>query len=286
MRRHRDEGRGYLTGATRVNGEAPNKFPSHRKGTQVVVAMLLTAAVSGFFMGLQQGGSTLRRDPAKGSTETEESQPTASGVPRAASYSQLPSVNYKANARWENHLKKLVQPSGPDGSTAHPPDAPADLAERRNRRAFDGAPPLIPHPVDPISPASCLACHGQATRIKDRVAPKMSHALMQNCTQCHVTAGGLGLSLQKINGHGLAESEFEGLASYGKGARAFAGAPPLVPHPTWMRSDCLSCHGPAGASPLSTSHPERVNCLQCHATAAGLEQRLFLSDDEMKGASP
>jgi cytochrome c-type protein NapB len=48
-----------------------------------------------------------------------------------------------------------------------------------------------------------------------------------------------------------------------------------VPHTTFMRESCLSCHGPTGADPIRTTHAWRTNCLQCHAPSAVLDQLGF-----------
>jgi nitrate reductase (cytochrome), electron transfer subunit len=45
-----------------------------------------------------------------------------------------------------------------------------------------------------------------------------------------------------------------------------------VPHPIFMRENCLSCHGAAGPEPIRTTHPWQTNCLQCHAPSAVLDQ--------------
>jgi cytochrome c-type protein NapB len=56
------------------------------------------------------------------------------------------------------------------------------------------------------------------------------------------------------------------------GVRAYTGAPPEIPHSTWMRETCLACHGGTGAEGLRTRHPQRQSCTQCHAPSAGLNQ--------------
>ena len=55
-----------------------------------------------------------------------------------------------------------------------------------------------------------------------------------------------------------------------KGQRAFAGAPPTIPHTLWLRGNCLACHGAFGFAELQTSHPERANCVQCHVPRSGV----------------
>ena len=62
---------------------------------------------------------------------------------------------------------------------------------------------------------------------------------------------------------------FIGLDLPGKGSRAHALAPPTTPHKTFMRENCLSCHGPTGNWRIKTKHPYRTQCLQCHAPEAG-----------------
>ena len=143
------------------------------------------------------------------------------------------------------------------------------LKTRAELRAFDGAPPVIPHEVDPLSANDCLDCHGAS----DVEMPTISHRKLANCTQCHVPQKPSGLSGSPDLGKPLAENQFKGLAAPTGGERASPGAPPTIPHSTLMRSNCLACHGPAGAQTLRTPHPERQSCRQCHVSSAKLDQR-------------
>jgi cytochrome c-type protein NapB len=169
-----------------------------------------------------------------------------------------------ANGPWRSRLHLLVSPPP---STPTPPATDAEradaIADRMQRRAYDGAPPVIPHPITQDTSAACLACHAEGLVVKDRVAPRLSHAPHANCTQCHVPA--LGLPIQEAGlAKAIAENGFQGWIQQGRGSRAWEGAPPTVPHTTLMRSDCLSCHGTRGHVGLRTPHPERVACVQCH----------------------
>ena len=135
------------------------------------------------------------------------------------------------------------------------------LAGRSQRRAFDCAPPTIPHGVDEKSASACLACHAKGAEVNGKVARVMSHSLRPNCTQCHIP------TVQRWQHEAApAVNSFAGLSSSGEGSRAWEGAPPTIPHGVWMREDCHSCHGIAGAPGLRTTHPERTSCLQCHAS--------------------
>lgn len=141
----------------------------------------------------------------------------------------------------------------------------AALQRRAERRAYAGAPPVVPHAIAQRDPAACLVCHGPGQRIGALIAPRMSHPPYQNCQQCHVEARVIDPAVD------AALNAFIGAAECGPGPRAFATAPPAMPHRTFMREDCLSCHGPLGAPALRTTHPERTNCQQCHAPSAHLE---------------
>jgi cytochrome c-type protein NapB len=54
-------------------------------------------------------------------------------------------------------------------------------------------------------------------------------------------------------------------ASRTRGARAYPGAPPALPHTVAMRENCLACHGKETHPGMKRNpHPERANCLSCH----------------------
>jgi len=139
--------------------------------------------------------------------------------------------------------------------------------ERARRRAFDGAPPVIPHES---FGAECASCHGQrGVHVPELgFAPPSPHAatpglsLLSRCTQCHVFAETTGV---------FVASSFAGRPQdLRRGERAYEGAPPVVPHAAFLRENCLACHsGPAAREEIRTTHPERENCLQCHALEGG-----------------
>jgi cytochrome c-type protein NapB len=119
--------------------------------------------------------------------------------------------------------------------------------------------------------------------IGDKIAPAMSHAPLVSCRQCHTVAQ-TPLVLTQVPRDTDAterpprENEFVPLAFGGSGSRAWEGAPPAIPHPTWMRENCGSCHGVSGALGIRSTHPERQNCNQCHALTASYDQRPRVAD--------
>jgi len=133
---------------------------------------------------------------------------------------------------------------------------------RADRRAYDGAPPTIPHQSFGMR---CAACHNAQGQSVPRVgfAPASPHegtpkaGATIRCRQCHVFVTGEGL---------FVASNFVGLRQdLHAGARATPGAPPTIPHRILMREKCVACHdGPGAREEVRTSHPERWRCRQCH----------------------
>jgi nitrate reductase cytochrome c-type subunit len=139
---------------------------------------------------------------------------------------------------------------------------PTPTTVRAQRRAYEGAPPVIPH--KPLG-AACVTCHTETGKPVPELglAPANPHQApadrgrTQNCRQCHV--------FQRSTESFVANS-FDGLRSASlRGERLYPGAPPLIPHSLQMRQSCNACHsGPAARSEIVCSHPQRANCRQCH----------------------
>ena len=94
------------------------------------------------------------------------------------------------------------------------------LQDRAHNRAYDGAPPTVPHPIDQLSSESCLACHEHGLVVGDRKASAISHPLYTNCIQCHA---GPSPSMMPMNN--TVVNEFVGHQEQGGGDRAWQGAP-------------------------------------------------------------
>lgn len=143
---------------------------------------------------------------------------------------------------------------------------------RALRRAYDGAPPVIPHQN---FGADCMSCHNRHGLEVEGVgfAPPMPHQVtaglsdISRCVQCHVFVE---------TDEEFKENEFVGLQQdLRSGDRLHAMAPPVMPHAVQMRENCLACHtGPAAREEIRTSHPERERCQQCHvpSTTSGTFQ--------------
>lgn len=239
----------------------------------IVYICAIAATVVGLYFGIryQPDDGPTNRPPDHHAPAPADPAHGTIGIHPATRYAHIHRGNLGPNADWHTQLTAgltleaqwdLVQPGSHE-------DKLRDLAARAQRRAYNGAPPTIPHRIDPVDVASCTACHGpQGMRIGDVVARPMPHERYASCTQCHVPQ------------HPVTPDElpwldngFEGLPAPTRGERAWVGAPPTIPHSTWMRSNCTSCHGPNGASGLQSSHPWRTSCTQCHAPSAELNQQ-------------
>ncbi|MCE9532251.1 MAG: nitrate reductase cytochrome c-type subunit [Planctomycetes bacterium] len=219
-------------------------------------------AIVGFSMATV-GFITGIREPRKTERGSVSAVPHVSDVPAAVNYSELPTARLSPNAHWVQNLNQLKfeKPEIFETVTRTEEMKLAALADRAKNRAYDGAPPTIPHPADALSNTSCLACHGEGLKIGDRIATKISHAQLTNCTQCHVEQSTI-----------LVENSFVGVYRAGPGERASPGAPPTIPHHTWLRENCASCHGLLTRSGIRTTHPWLTSCTQCHAPSAVLDQ--------------
>lgn len=142
------------------------------------------------------------------------------------------------------------------------------IDERMSLRAYDGAPPVIPHAISGINVQTCRACHASGLRAGDKTARMVSHTYLTNCTQCHVEAESVLPDPEPAPANTFVGRRPSG---YG-GTRAWAGAPPVMPHSMFMRTNCVACHGEYGYDGWRPDHLSRTNCTQCHVSGAEFEQ--------------
>jgi len=246
------------------------------RATHLLLTGVIAAAVLGFFVGIDYGVPR----PESEAPSPVRVAPDPDVIP-AMGYLEVRERDIGPNRNWRSDLARLPRPDAdvdPGILIATLPTAEeklASLAERAELRAYNGAPPVIPHSVDQLSSDSCLACHQSSVRVGDRASGVLPHPYLANCQQCHVQANPAGFDTFV-----LARNEFEGLPAPFEGARAWPGAPPVVPHSTFMRNNCNACHGPAGDPGLRSTHPWRQNCLQCHAPSAEMEQGVVAGGPE------
>ena len=243
----------------------------------VLLAVVAALAVVGYVVGLGDGRIRADQPDGAGRIATERTAPVDDAAPESipsTSYLAMASRVHWPNHDWQTRLDTLVF-AGTDPAAVPPSDPAvtrASLSRRAVSRAFNGAPPTIPHRVDQRSDESCLFCHNGGMIVDGRTVARMPHALLPQCTQCHVSLQGT-----PFTGEPLALNSFHGLPAPTGGDRAWPGAPPVIPHTTLQRTNCLACHGPDAWPGLRTTHPLRSDCLQCHAPSAELDQLPMLS---------
>lgn len=242
--------------------------PSWQRYTPLLIVVVAAFTLVGFIQGIADVRPPVRQ---RFTARTSSSDETT--APAARSYRELAAAPLSVNAAWHSSLETLkFERPGPFDRVVRTPEMKAlALADRTANRAYDGAPPLVPHPLDQQSAANCLACHRDGIRVGDRVATKISHAHFSGCTQCHVEAR----HSSPVSEEPFAGNSFSGMSRSGPGLRALIGAPPVIPHTTWLREDCSSCHGLVARAGLRTTHPWLSHCTQCHAPSSELDRIPF-----------
>lgn len=248
-----------------------------RRPLTLAAAAVVALSLAGFLVGT--GRSTMeRRRAGRALAVPDRAAEPGGGVGPTTRYAAMDGKARGPNASWRSDLAALAADATRTSrdAAALPAEVEQALQARAARRAYDGAPPMVPHPIDQRDPAACLACHETGLRAEALRAPAMSHGAMTNCTQCHApTLGSAPPPRVDLppSPPSLVPSGFLGEPAPRGGERAYEGAPPTTPHRTWLRERCESCHGSASHPGLQTSHLDRQSCTQCHAPSAALDQR-------------
>ncbi len=164
---------------------------------------------------------------------------------------------------------------------------PRTLHTFRVRRAYPGAPPIVPHGLTLLEARTnaCNNCHargGYSPRFGAYV-PVTPHPEMGSCLQCHAADDAtVGVTLPTYDPNTICRQCHDPdalrparmpmgwqVAPWPRPvARTGNGPPPTIPHDLHLRSNCVACHaGPGAVAELRTDHPARSNCRQCHVLA-------------------
>ena len=136
----------------------------------------------------------------------------------------------------------------------------SDLRKRRSEnRAYDGAPPTIPHSKEELGRRDCIHCHKQGDAKSDgKYAAVTPHPNYLNCRQCHVEKHSDGV---------FRESNFVAYRITKTPKKAQPLGPPYIPHRLQYRENCRACHLKSDtSSEIVPGHGDRTNCTQCHVT--------------------
>jgi cytochrome c-type protein NapB len=279
----------------------PNPHDFTRRYTILIVLGLVSVSTTGYFLGLTSPMTAGDEQPlaANEALQTGEHQPASSTAIPAPAYSDMPFVLFPSREQRDTRLTMLQQPSYDIKAKVdvNKTERLASLADRDTRRAYDGASPTIPHPIDQLDSDGCMACHGEGLRSDTLRVGKIPHPFYSLCTQCHVEQ-----HARFATASATFENTFAGVATPTSGGRAFQGdspvvphttwmrealqnldpaadwVPPAVPHTTWFRNDCHSCHGRTAAPGMGSSHLWRTDCMRCHGESPQLNEPT-LDDD-------
>jgi len=260
-----------------TGSESPAQEPDHPRIriASILAAAAIAVAVIGYFVGITDGvpqPDGLPTDETLSHRSSGQVQDDPKVIP-AIGYAEIPTAAMGPTDLLRTTSIKLPGIPEPELFAEIQPNAEEKAASARaraSRRAFNGAPPVIPHAVADTNDAACYACHGGGIRIAGHKASVMSHPFLANCLQCHAPPPP---SFHQREPE--VESSFVGLPAPRSGQRAYPGAPPTIPHSRWMRQNCLACHGhQQGWAGMETTHPWRTNCTQCHAPSAALDQAI------------
>ncbi|WP_237607188.1 nitrate reductase cytochrome c-type subunit [Roseimaritima sediminicola] len=244
-----------------------------RRLVPIFLAGVIAVAVVGYFVGIMDGvpqPDGLHQTALVARFDTDLIAQNPKLVP-AVSYAEVPQTPMGPTATWRELAQPLPQSEYDLYTKFEPSEAEKEASSklRASRRAYNGAPPIIPHQIENTSDAACYACHGGGVKIDGVQASVMSHQFLGNCVQCHAPMA--PKPFQDVDAS--VETSFAGLPAPKQGQRAYPGAPPTIPHSRWMRENCNACHGgPHGWAGMESTHPWRTNCTQCHAPSATLDQ--------------
>lgn len=123
-------------------------------------------------------------------------------------------------------------------------------------RAYDGAPPVVPHEIESTLYKRCLYCHKEGKILGDQVATATPHPEMKNCRQCHVP-----LQTDDL----FVKNSFQPYRITTRLVGQNPAGPPKIPHRLQYREKCEACHlGESAPEAIKPRHGERTNCVQCH----------------------
>ncbi len=157
----------------RGEGTAP-MIPSSGGRERAARALVLSAVLGATIAVAAMSGGRGAKEPS----HLDGNDRAATDAPPAVRYDELPQ---RAVAGGDFFAELAMLPA----SGGKP------LGPRSSRRAYVGAPPVVPHAAAPRGAAGCRACHDTGMAFPGGAqAPRMSHEPLTVCTQCHVPAVG------------------------------------------------------------------------------------------------
>jgi len=167
-------------------------------------------------------------------------------------------------------------------SCAKKNDRVAYVEKRAKIRAYEGAPPVIPHTIVKGETKYCLSCHekgivfekdAELMGVKSAVAKITPHPTWVNCFQCHVPQQ----DVKVFHKNTFKTFRLAHVANPEKTGEE--PAPPMMPHQMENRESCTVCHFSKTADPsITPKHGMREGCEFCHQPPESLN--IYPGEDE------
>ena len=154
--------------------------------------------------------------------------------------------------------------------------------QRAQIRAYEGAPPVIPHSILKSAKLNCLACHlkgavyepdSEILGKKNAVAKITPHPTWENCLQCHVVQENAPL---------FHKNNFKTYhLAYTMKTTAMEGEnpPPGMPHQMQNRENCRVCHlSKTANNVIVPKHKITGECEVCHQLPESMD--IYSQDEE------
>jgi nitrate reductase (cytochrome), electron transfer subunit len=106
--------------------------------------------------------------------ETQPLSGPSGTITAAPRYREISATTMGSNRDWSSAFTALKQPTPHlfDPVVRTPEMKQAALVDRLRSRAFDTAPPAIPHQIEQQSAATCLVCHANGMQLGEKIAPR------------------------------------------------------------------------------------------------------------------
>ncbi|MEZ4459455.1 MAG: hypothetical protein R3E66_06945 [bacterium] len=143
-----------------------------------VGALVMTAvAFVGFFVGTE--------DTYEGRGYSYVPPPQNGDAPVVLSYQERMTTPRHVNSHFAASFSTLAISPEALGDATDPALRAQAREARQSGRAYEGAPPTVPHPMDQVEHLVVCRATVQGKHYWSR-GPKISHERYTNCTQCHV----------------------------------------------------------------------------------------------------
>jgi len=140
--------------------------------------------------------------------------------------------------------------------------------KRESLRAYEGAPPVIPHSINRTTSDYCLVCHEKGVIFeaeavvmnqKNAQAKITPHPQWVNCIQCH----GLRIDDSKFRKNKFMPYRITS-TPFTK-TKDNEGTPPAMPHMLQNHDNCIVCHlSKTAYATIIPEHGETEGCPLCH----------------------